>query len=42
MKSPKTNTLADRLVERTSSLLEVTGSKGMHKDKDFSMCTLEK
>ena len=31
-KSPKTNTLPDRLIERTSSMLDETELKIMHKD----------
>ena len=34
LKSPKTNTLADGLIERTSSMLDEIESKTMHKDKE--------
>ena len=33
MKSPKTKTLADGLIERTSSMLDDIESKTVHKDK---------
>ena len=32
LNSPKTNTLADRLIERTSSMLDEIESKTVHKD----------
>ena len=32
--SPKTNTLADRFIERTSSMLDEIKSKTVHKDKE--------
>ena len=32
--SPKTNTLADGLIERTSSMLDEIGSKVLHKDEE--------
>ena len=32
--SPKTKTLADGLIERTSSMLEEIESKTVHKDKE--------
>ena len=31
---PKTNTLAEGLIERTSSMLDETESKNIHKDKE--------
>ena len=33
MKSPKTNTLADDLIERTSSMLDEIESNTVHKDE---------
>ena len=33
-KSPKTNTLADALIETTSSMLDEIESKTVHKDKE--------
>ena len=33
-KSPKTNTLADGLIERTSSMLDEIGSKTVHDDEE--------
>ena len=33
LKSPKTNTLADVLIETTSSMLDEIESKTVHKDK---------
>ena len=40
LKSPKTNTLADGLIERTSSVLDETESKTVHKDKEGVKKTL--
>ena len=34
LKSPKRNTLADGLIERTSSILDETESKTVHKDEE--------
>ena len=34
VKSPKTNTLADGLIERTSSMLDEAESKTVHKDEE--------
>ena len=34
LKSPKTNTLADGFIKRTSSMLDEIASKTMHKDKE--------
>ena len=34
LKSPKTNTLANKLIERTSSMLDKTESETMHKDEE--------
>ena len=34
LKSPKTKTLADGLIERTSSTLDETESKTLHKDEE--------
>ena len=34
LKSPKTNTLADGLIERTSSMLDEMESKTVHNDKE--------
>ena len=34
LKSPKTKTLADGLIERTSTMLHEIESKTMHKDKE--------
>ena len=34
LKSPKTNTLADGLIERTSSMLDEIESKTVHKDEE--------
>ena len=34
LKSPKTNTLANELIERTSSMLDKTESETMHKDEE--------
>ena len=34
VKVPKTKTLADGLIERTSSMLDQTESKTMHKDEE--------
>ena len=33
LKSPKTNTLADGLIKKTSSMLDEIASKSVHKDK---------
>ena len=34
LKSPKTNTLADNLIERTSSMLDEIESKTVHNDEE--------
>ena len=34
LKSPKTKTLADGLIERTSSMLDEIESKTVHKDEE--------
>ena len=34
LKSPKTNTLADGLIKRTSTMLDVIASKTMYEDKE--------
>ena len=34
LKSPKTNTLADGLTERNSSMLDEVASKTVHKDEE--------
>ena len=34
LESPKTNTLADGLIQRTSSILDETVSKTVHKDEE--------
>ena len=34
LRSPKTNTLADGLTDRTSSMLDEIASNIVHKDKD--------
>ena len=34
LKSPKTNTLADELIKRTSSMLDEIESKTMHNDEE--------
>ena len=34
LESPKTNTLADGLIERTSSMLDKIASKTVHKDEE--------
>ena len=34
IKSPKTNTLADELIERTSAMLDTIERKTVHKDEE--------
>ena len=42
LKFPKTNTFADRMIERTSSMLDEIASKTMHKDAEGDSLRKEK